>query len=119
MKLVSLLILGLVLISSCSKDQTEPRIEQSQTHCDSIPKSFSTDVFPIFSANCVGCHNSSSPSGGYSLENYSEITQNLTICLKTIKHEAGNVPMPYQSNPLSDSLIEIIECWQADGAPNN
>lgn len=32
--------------------------------------SYATNVQPIFSGNCIGCHGSASPSGGYSLNSH-------------------------------------------------
>ena len=48
--------------------------------CDAAPSdvpadpSYAADVQPIFSANCVTCHGTSSPSGGYSLTSYAGAT---------------------------------------------
>ena len=39
-----------------------------------VDPSYATDVQPIFSANCVTCHGTSSPSGGYSLTSYAGAT---------------------------------------------
>lgn len=108
-----------LLFSSCSKDQT-PEIVIINNVCDSIPKSFANDVKPIFQQNCVTCHFSGSTfANGQSWETYSEIEANKQSILTAIKHESGKTPMPFQGTKLSDSLIQIIECWVADGAQNN
>lgn len=112
-------MIGLAIIS-CSKDKTpEPEIITNDT-CDSIPKSFAIDVQPIFNNNCVVCHNSSNnQANGQSWETYGEISANIESILTAINHEPGKTPMPYQLDKLSDSLIQVIECWAADGAKNN
>lgn len=118
MKLCYLLFV-LIIFSSCAKDKTTEIIEPSISICDSIPSSFSTDVYPVFDTYCISCHSAGSPSGGYSLENYAQISQNITICLQTMNSEPGVVAMPYQGSPLPDSLIRKIECWVEDGTQNN
>ncbi len=118
--------LTLVLISAifitttqCSKEKAAaPTV--LDTSCDSIPKSFSVDVLPIFTANCVTCHNAANNvANGQNWETHAEITANLSMILTAINHEGGAEPMPYQMPKLSDSLIQVIECWASDGAPNN
>lgn len=104
--------------TSCTMDKVHPVTDNNQS-CDSVPKSFAADVNPIFDQYCVSCHNSTDASGGYTFETYNDISQNIGICLKTMNHESGVVAMPYQDDPLSDSLIQIVECWLSDGALNN
>ncbi|CAG5076266.1 hypothetical protein [Parvicella tangerina] len=120
MKKLLILPLILLLISSCAKDTTPaPEVIEPDV-CDSIPKSFATDVQPIFNDNCVVCHNSSNnQANGQSWETHAEIAANIDAILTAINHEAGKTPMPYQLPKLSDSLIQVIECWASDGAPNN
>ena len=117
-KYLSIFIVGLLLIN-CTKDKAKPNEVFVPTPCDSIPKSFANDVQPIINNSCVGCHNSSSPAAGYNLENYNGVNSSLTIFAKTINHESGVVPMPYQQGKLSDSLIQVINCWIEDGAKDN
>lgn len=121
MKALYTIIFSILFFASCSKDQTpEPIIEEPAVDvCDSISKAFASNVMPIFQDNCVSCHSGSFPSGGIKLADHNDISTNLTVVLKTINHESGVTPMPYQLPKLSDSLIQVIECWAADGAPNN
>lgn len=109
----------ILYISSCSKDKAaEPII--IDVSCDSIPKSFSVDVQPIINANCVTCHFSgSSFANGQSWETHADISTNISAILTAINHQPGKTPMPYQMSKLSDSLINVIRCWAADGAQNN
>lgn len=121
MKLFFAILFSSLLFVSCSKDQTpKPIIEEVPADvCDSIPKSFATDVMPIIQSNCAGCHSGSTPSGGIKLADHNDISSNLSLTLETVNHDIGVTPMPYQQPKLSDSLIQVIECWAADGAPNN
>lgn len=112
-------LLSLVIIG-CAKDKTPEPTPVVVDICDSIPKSFATDVQPIFNDNCVVCHNSSNnQANGQSWETHAEISANIESILTAINHESGKTPMPYQSAKLSDSLIQVIECWAADGAQDN
>ena len=109
-----------LLITSCAKDQTPEPVVVEPDVCDSIPKSFSVDVQPIFDTHCVSCHNAANNfANGQSWETHAEISANIDNILTAINHQAGATAMPYQLPKLSDSLIQVIECWASDGAPNN
>ena len=41
--------------------------------CDTAAVSFAADIQPIVSAQCAGCHGATSPSGGLSLTNHTQI----------------------------------------------
>jgi hypothetical protein len=106
------------ILSNCSKDKASKIIVTNQD-CDSIPKQFNADVLPILTTHCVGCHGSVSPSANISLVTHSDVVSQLSLFINVINHNPGPVPMPYQLPKLSDSLINIIKCWEADGAQNN
>jgi len=118
--LLPIFLIIAIVFSNCAKDQTpEPMVVEPDI-CDSIPKSFAVDVLPIFDANCIGCHNATNNfANGQSWETHAEISANIDNILTAINHQSGATPMPYQQPKLSDSLIQVIECWAADGAPNN
>jgi mono/diheme cytochrome c family protein len=87
--------------------------------------SFSTQVFPILQANCIGCHNNSSANGGVNLSTYSQvktIAQTLRsgtpLLQGTIRHMPGFVAMP-QTFALDECSIRKIELWIAQGVQNN
>jgi mono/diheme cytochrome c family protein len=84
-----------------------------------VPHAFASNVFPVMQQQCIGCHSATNPQGGYVLDNYTSISEHIELILKTINHEAGVVPMPYQTDKLNDTLIQIISCWNSDGTPNN
>lgn len=118
--LTSFTIFSFLLLASCAKDKTPEPVVIEPDVCDSIPKSFAQDVQPIFTDNCVSCHNAANNfANGQSWETHAEISANIDMILTAINHEAGATPMPYQQTKLSDSLIQVIECWAADGAQNN
>lgn len=89
--------------------------------------SFQTQVLPIIELNCAtaACHT----YGGlapFPLHTHREIDSAAIHAnlLLSIQHQTPN-PMPRydpylpQAFKLSDSLIQIIECWINQGRPNN
>ena len=107
---------ALITTVSCKKDQTmEPIPEQCP---DTI--SFASVVEPIIEQNCStsGCHDSGA-AGGYNLIGYGNISGNASAILNTIKHNSGVTAMPYFQAKLADSLIEQLDCWNAQGKLNN
>ena len=69
-----------------------------------------------------GCHNAITPGGGFNLSDYSACKDlaSTPILVCTIRHDTcGYKAMPYPvgSPKLSDSLINIIQCWVTKGAP--
>jgi hypothetical protein len=89
---------------------------------DPIPEptavvSYSSDVAPIFAADCSfsGCHNSGSTVG--SLENYQD-AKNFKFIDRVsgaLNREPDFEPMPRGPLKLSEDKIATIEKWIADG----
>lgn len=82
---------------------------------------FSGTISPIIQTNCQGCHSGSSPSGGVSLTNYSNISNaalngNLIDCLSGAN---GISIMPPSSGGLPECIIGQFQTWKDAGAPNN
>ncbi len=87
--------------------------------------SFSTQVFPILQANCIGCHNNSSANGGVNLSSYSQVKtiaetlrSGTPLLQGTIRRMQGFVAMP-QTFALDECSIRKIELWIAQGVQNN
>ncbi len=89
--------------------------------CDTTAFSFSGRIQPLISTWCVGCHNSTSPGGGYDLSTYSGIKTSIINgrLLGTFKQDAGFSPMPKNSAKLSDCDINAVAKWINSGYPNN
>ena len=97
-----------------------------------VDPSYATDVQPIFSANCITCHGTSSPSGGYSLTSYAGATGGGSDSVPNViagsadssklyrKVEGIETPqMPYGQPPLDSVKLETAENWINKGAKNN
>lgn len=89
--------------------------------CDTTGVSFSSVVSPIITNSCQGCHGATSPSGGISLSNYTEIKSAALdgSLYGTINHENGYVAMPYLQSKLSQCKIDQIRVWIEEGALEN
>lgn len=130
--IVIIVLLGIIFISStsCTNKKAEeiiPIVKKDTTsitdssQCDSV--SFSLHVQPIFIQNCAisGCHNSTSARAGRIFETYTQIKNGVVsgsvICV--INHEPGCLRMPRNALKLAQKSIDLIECWEQEGAPNN
>jgi hypothetical protein len=91
--------------------------------------SFSTQIQPILTANCIICH---SPSGGASFMNLTEGNAYASLVPQrvTAGNSAGSLlfqritgvvqpQMPLNRTPLSDADQTLIKTWIDEGAPNN
>jgi hypothetical protein len=112
-----IIIVALSATQSCSKDKT-----QTSLICDSTKTyTYTADVKPIFDVNCatIACHSSIVQASGINLEDYNnskQFTQNGKVLCVT-KHTCTPV-MPQGAPKLSDSLIQVVECWAAKGFQN-
>ncbi|MFO7934813.1 MAG: hypothetical protein R6U78_12120 [Bacteroidales bacterium] len=90
--------------------------------CDTVDVSFSGDVIPILTNNCLSCHSNASAASfgnGITLEDYEDIAAASSRIVGAINHEDGFSPMPRNQEKLDTCLIRIIETWVNDGVPNN
>lgn len=88
--------------------------------CDTTNVTFSGSIFPLISANCMGCHSGASPSGGIALENYNDIKA-VAVNGKlygSVSQTAGYASMPPGSRLLT-CQIDMIRIWIDGGSLNN
>jgi len=118
-QIISLLVIGMVILSSCYYDVEE--VLYPPTNCTTDNMSFTTDINPILSYNCFVCHSEAANNGNVTLEGYSNVMiyVNSGQLMGAIKHQSGFTAMPQNSSPLSDCDISKIEQWIAQGALNN
>ncbi|MFA5417341.1 MAG: hypothetical protein WC341_02675 [Bacteroidales bacterium] len=110
----------LVILNACYYDSEEALYPQNNT-CDTTNVTYSKSVFPIISANCVGCHTGFGANGNTRLDSYDNVVTaaNNGSLLGTIQHQSGWPGMPKDMNKLDDCSIKKIEIWVAAGTPNN
>jgi hypothetical protein len=113
-KSILLLMLVIAGISSCTYDKGEvPEPAVPINSCDLV--SFSNDIYPLISANCIGCHNASFTAND--LSNYAGVKAKVDngsfrLRVLVIRDMPGYCTLP-------DSSIQQIECWLSSGAKNN
>lgn len=91
------------------------------TDCNTTSVTYSQTILPIINASCKGCHSGTSPDGGISYTNYTEIKESALSgsLMGVVNHANGYVAMPYNQSKLSDCKIEQLTIWVNAGAPNN
>jgi uncharacterized membrane protein len=97
------------------------RNNSCQPDCNPDDFSFSSNIQPVVSAYCEGCHGGSSPSGDLALETYDQIkTIALDGRLMDALYGTNNVTlMPDNTTGLPECNISNFQNWVDAGAPNN
>jgi hypothetical protein len=115
-----LIVMGLfLLLSNCRYDNEVDYFKSSTNQCDTLNMSFQTDVNPVITASCLGCHGNAGAAFGINLEGYDNVKKNSANMLKTIEQKPGVPPMPQGSAKLSDCTINKINAWINQGLKNN
>lgn len=97
----ALLIVGLISLFSCRKDN---KVSVAPATCDTTNVTFAT-VQPILAAMCTNCHSElDNEADAKGWGNFSRLMGSLT-------HEAGFMAMPVGSAKLSDCEINKIQAW--------
>jgi hypothetical protein len=88
--------------------------------CDTInPVTFSGTIWPILQTSCTGCHSGTSPSGGVTLANYTNVaTAAANGSLINSLKGAGVTRMPLGGS-FSACRIREFEIWVNNGYLNN
>ncbi len=91
------------------------------TVCDTTQFKFTTDVQPIITNWCVGCHSTTNAVGGYDLSTYTGVVNSISNnkLMGSIKHTSGYSAMPQNGSQLSGCQISKIQSWINAGHPNN
>jgi hypothetical protein len=105
----------LIVFQGC-KDYNEVDLYPA---CDTTNVTYSHDIAPIFSANCLPCHNLANQFGSVVLDNVdsARIVARNGLLLKAVTHDPSVVPMPKGSQMLSDCNIAKIRRWISLGEP--
>jgi len=88
--------------------------------CDTInPVTFSANIWPIMQTTCIGCHTGTSPGGGITLANYTDVKAVSTNgSLMNSLRGAGVSKMP-KGGSFSACRIRQFEIWVNNGFLNN
>ncbi|MCX6282634.1 MAG: hypothetical protein NTW31_00110 [Bacteroidetes bacterium] len=87
--------------------------------CDSTNVTYTSSIYPITQAWCVGCHGGSSPANGQALETYDEVVAcaNSNRLMGALHHDAGFYPMPKGGTMLPPCEINLFQKWINLGKP--
>ncbi|MEI6853164.1 MAG: hypothetical protein WCL06_09990 [Bacteroidota bacterium] len=99
----------LIVIVMCAAAFTACKKTSSTSYtpdCSGTAKSYATDVAPLVSSKCVGCHSAYSTYSGISSDK-SKIRSSIV---------SGSMP---QNSTLTDAQKNAIVCWIDNGGPNN
>jgi predicted small lipoprotein YifL len=133
-----LAIIGLLVLTACTKDKGPIYIESSEE----VVISYANDVQPIFDASCngPGCHDLFEQAGLLNLDlgvSYDEIvnvpsffsnpqilvvpfdSENSVLLQKMNGNPEYSPQMPLFAPALAEGKIQIIESWIDQGALNN
>lgn len=121
MKIIAPFIFTIFIFFGCKKENV------TAVDCPSGIVSFSAQVQPIINQNCntSGCHGYINEAP-FQLLTHQQVDSAVIYSnlLLSIKHQSP-VPMPRidpllpDAYQLSDSIIQIIECWINQGRQNN
>lgn len=122
----SILMLFITFFGQACYYDNEEYLYPETANCVTENMSYANDVWPVISASCTGCHSGANPSGGISLENYSDVNAaaligagNYGSLYGVISYASGNSPMPKGGDKLSDCTISKIKAWIDQGATDN
>jgi hypothetical protein len=91
------------------------------TPCDTLGVSFASDIQPILSNYCLGCHSGSFPSGGIGLSSHQQVLLQVNNgkLLGSVSHTPGFSAMPQGQAKLDACKVALIGNWIAQGAADN
>ncbi len=113
--LLPALFLSLFIFNLCTKEHFAPYpgVEDAiLNNCNLQDVSYEGTILLILQDNCIGCHNSTSPAGGYDYSDYDMLLKSVAdgSLLGTIRNEEGFSPMP-PGRQLDSCMIERISVW--------
>ena len=107
------IVIGISVLTSCLKD----KVSNEFAAC-SDPVSFSQDIQPLIEVNCLGCHNEVVAANDVILTNHTRISNEANRMINSMQ-ASGMDLMPFGGPPLSDSLIQLFQCWILQGKLDN
>ena len=106
----NVIIIFFILFQGCAKNIGES-IDDDKTDCSQVQSYFTESVFPILESNCTGCHSGTSPSGGLSLADYSEVSPPgiLGSVIDRINRDEGQSGLMPPYGKMSEEHISVFQ----------
>jgi hypothetical protein len=120
MKIVRIFyLLPMLFLLSCSENSPVDLIEPTPKPVEGQKISYETQVKQIITTNCVSCHGQVSSVNSISLHNFismkNAILNNGLISRINLDPNITGEAMPQGGPKLSQTNIDLITKWQADG----
>jgi uncharacterized membrane protein len=88
------------------------------TVCDTANPTYTATIQPMINQNCIGCHGSSSPSGGISLTSYDQVKVVATKgSLEGTMNQSGSYALMPPGGKLTTCKLNQVAKWIRNGAP--
>ena len=115
--LLMLIVATALSVPSCYYDNEEDLY--GGVTCDTVAVSYTSDIVPILSNSCYGCHDASSYTiSGSQFDNYNLIKTLVSDGKLVNRTNDASNPMP-PTELMDDCNRNLIKAWVAAGAPNN
>jgi hypothetical protein len=113
-------LVGGLFVTSCYYDDYQT-LYGTGGACDTAAVSYSTDIQPLMSSQCTGCHGAVGGSGGLSLATHAQVAAavNQGSLLNRVHLAAGNPLAMPPSGPLTSCQKAKLRTWKRQGALNN
>jgi len=86
--------------------------------CDTANPTYTATIQPMINQNCIGCHGSSSPSGGVALTSYDQVKAVATKgSLEGTMNQSGVYALMPPGGKLSACKLNQVAKWIRNGAP--
>jgi uncharacterized membrane protein len=121
--LLSALTIGvLTMAATCKKATTTatPVAKTSSKTACKITPTYTANVKPIIDEACgTKCHSGQWKADGIELTSYALVSAESKKArfLGSLNHKANYDPMPKKADKLSDSVLQILQCWVDGGSP--
>jgi len=110
------------LVASCGSKKTTEVVQSTptvvkKTICNAT-NSYTNNIKGLVDMHCAkSCHSASRHADGIDLSTYEMLTEEAIKprFMAAIKHQMLATPMPLKAAKLSDSTIQVIECWIENG----
>ena len=107
------IVVSISVLNSCLKD----KVPNEFAACSDLV-SFSQDIQPLVELSCLGCHNEVVAANDVILTNHLRIANEANRMINSMQ-ASGMDLMPFGGPPLSDSLIQLFQCWILQGKLDN
>lgn len=122
-KQIIMLISSVVLMAqSCYYDNREELYQYiQQQECNLTEATYTANIAPILTSNCIRCHNAQRQDGNVNLEGFNQVKPYADSgkLYGTINHDPGYLLMPTDGVKIPFCDIEQVRLWVEGGAQNN